>query len=153
MKRLAQFVILLLSASNMEAQIAKQAFFGSGLSVAWSNGAKTSTSTVGFALVMHVSKKIFLRPVVSGGEVVPLNSAQAFPMIQGGCLFGYRATQRFSVLSGFAETVQFPKAGEVYLPTALISTAIRVRGHWGIFAPITVTARGYSISLQTGYTW
>ena len=144
---------LLLAGSIANAQILKQPFIGSGITTAWSNGAHSVVATAGFALVVPVSKKFFIRPVISAGEVVPLSTAKSFPVFQAGCLVGYRLTKKFSALSGFAETIQLPQAGPVYLPTALISTATRLHGRWGIFTPITINARGYGASLQLGYTW
>lgn len=148
-----QILLLFSLGFTAEAQTKKQLFIGSGVTTAWTNGSQGVVTVTGFALVVPMTEKIFVRPVVAAGEAIPLTSAKSFPILQGGCLVGYRATGNFSLLSGFAEIMQFPSTGAVYLPTIPISTATRVDKHWGIFTPVTINARGYGVSVQLGYSW
>jgi hypothetical protein len=109
--------------------------------------------TGGAAAIVPVSKKFFLRPVVAVGKVVPLSPANSFPVFQAGGLVGYRATKRVSVLGGYLETMQFPKLGALYLPTATAALAVRVHGHLSAFCPATFNQKAWGLSGQLGLTW
>ncbi len=149
------FSVLALTAQ--ERTIHLQPFAGAGISVSRANGTESFVTTAGTAVIVPITKKFFLRPVIGAGKSFPLNPPKptvSVPILQFGSLIGYRATKRTAVLSGFIETIQFPKAGaNVYLPTFVASTATRIHGHWGIYTPFVINARSYGLSLQLGYTW
>ena len=143
------FSVLALAAQ--EQTIKLQPFVGSGVTRAWATGIRIVTTTGGVAAVVPLHKKFFLRPMIAGGKVVPLSSASSFPVFQAGALLGYRVTKRFSVLGGYLETIQFPKSGALYLPTAVVSTATRIHGRWGIYTPIALNRLVGGCSVQIGY--
>jgi hypothetical protein len=130
-----------------------QPFVGSGITTAWGSGAHSVVSTAGVAIVVPITAKFFLRPVIATGEVLPLTTLQKFPVAQLGGLVGYRATKRTAVLAGCLETMQFPKIGTIYLPTFVVSTATQIHGRWGIYTPTTFNSKAWGMSVQLGYTF
>jgi hypothetical protein len=130
-------------------------FVGSGVTTAWKNGSQSLVVAAGTAAIIPIpiTKKLFLRPVVCAGKVLPLSTAQPFPFVQAGSLLGYRAIKRTSILAGYLETIQFPKSGTLYLPTSVFSTATKIHGGWGVYTPVILNAKAWGISLQVGYNY
>ena len=137
------------------AQVKKQVFFGAGATAARVTGTPAIPVSGGFALVVPLNKRIFLRPVAAGGFAKPtVPNKSAFPTLQTGGMIGFRASQNFAVLVGGAETFTFPAGKPVSkLPTLIFSSATKISKHCGVFTPVTINARGVSASIQFGYTW
>ena len=156
MKKLFVIVCFLLLAV-MQAQagpVKKQVFFGSGLVSPWSGGTKSLSMAGGFAVILPVSQKMFLRPLIAGGANVPLNSATSVPLLQMGALVGFKFSTRVAILSGGALIVAFPPGKpSTVLPTALFSSAWKLTRKWGISTPIAVNKKGAMLAFQVGYTW
>jgi hypothetical protein len=152
-KPISVFIFFALALVAQDRNVKYQPFVGSGIATAWTNGAHSVISTAGVAAVIPIRNKFFLRPVGAVGEVLPLATLQKFPVAQLGGLVGYKAAKRFAALAGFSETVQFPKTGTLYLPTAIISTATRIHGRWGIYTPTTFNSKAWGMSVQLGYTF
>lgn len=146
----ALFIFLFALVSG-NAQTTNWLIVGSGINTTWSSGTRSIMITEGFATTLPINQKIFARLGIAVSEIDPLNNAKNFPMIQPICMMGYRVTKRVAVLSGFAETIQLPQSGLIYLPTFQISTAIRIKSHWGIFTPLSFNEKGYGLTLQLGY--
>lgn len=144
-------VVFLVAAASVSAQTNTWLLVGSSINTAWSSGRHSAVLSEGIAVTLPLTQRVFIRPGVVVSEVDPLYDAKGFPMLQPACMLGLRATKRFAVLSGFAETIQIPRSGAVYLPTLQISTATRIKSHWGIFTPISFNQKGYGLSLQLGY--
>lgn len=126
-------------------------FIGSGVTTAWSDGSRSVVSTAGMAVIVPITKRFFARPLVGTGAVLPIATREPFRVAQIGTLAGYRVIRRTSILAGFAETMQFPKTGAVYLPTFVTSTATRICGAFGIYTPIMLNSKGWGISVQCGF--
>jgi hypothetical protein len=137
-----------------EQQVVKfNPFAGSGVTTAWKDGSRSVVSTAGMALIVRLSPKVFVRPVAGVGAIVPLKTLDSFRVVQAGALVGYRIAKRFSVLAGGGETMQFPRTGALYLPTALFSSATRIHGCFGVYTPVTLNGKGYGVSVQAGCIW
>lgn len=138
-----------------ERSVLIQPFVSDGFFASRVNGANTDLLTAGVAVIAPVSKKFFVRPLVAAGRSFAIDPPKPTPSVsvfQVGALVGYRVVKRFSALTGFQETVQFPKSGTLYLPTFVVSTATRFHGRWGILTPFSVNARSYGICAQLAYT-
>ncbi len=146
-------ILALVCVSLSGAQVKIQAFVSTGVTTAWTTGVRSVVTTGGAAALVPVSKKWFVRPVVAAGRVISLSPAKSFPLVQAGGLVGYRATKRVSVLGGYLETMQFPKPGALYLPTAVVSTAIHISRHLGVFVPATFNEKALGLSGQFGVTF
>ena len=153
MKYIIAFVFASICVSSCDAQVNFQSFASTGITTAWQTGVHSAVETGGAALIVPISKRFFLRPVATAGRAFPLSPAKPFPIVQVGGLVGYRLMKRTSVLGGYLETIQMPKTGALYLPTAVVSTATRIYGHWGIYTPVTFNQKAWGASLQLGYTW
>ena len=153
---LCAMVALAFPLAAQDRNVRLQPFASDGLSVSRANGVKSDVVTAGMAAVAPISKKVFIRPFVAAGKsfaIDPPKPTPSVPVLQAGAVMGYHATKRFSLVSGFVETMQFPSTGTLYLPTFVASTVTRIHGNWGLFTPFTVNERSYGIAVQLGYTW
>lgn len=158
MRRLLNLVTLtgvcVLLSGVAQAQIKKQVFFGGGATAPRNQGAPATAAGGGFALVIPVHKKVFVRPFAAGSIINPaVKDRPSFASVQVGALAGFKLTPSFTVLGGAAETLLFPKQGTVKLPTLVLSTGTKISKRWGIFTPININSRGTSVSVQLGITW
>ena len=146
--------VLAISASAQERRTLKlNPFVGSGIAISWADGSRSVISTTGMAIILPITRRIFVRPLVATGAVLPLTTHEPFRLVQFGGLAGYQVTRRTSTLVGFAETIQFPKTGSIYLPTLLVSTATRIHRCFGLYTPIAITQKAWSFSVQAGCSW
>jgi hypothetical protein len=146
-------ILVFLCVSRCDAQVKFQPFISTGVTTAWQTDVHSAVESGGVAVIVPVSKKFFLRPVVSAGRVIPFSAVNPFPVVQAGGLLGYHTTKRLSLLGGYLETIQLPASGTLYLPTAVVSTATRIHGRWGVYTPVTFNQKAWGASLQIGYTW
>lgn len=143
-------------AGVVEAQIKRQAAVGVS-AVAPRLETVTPATTVhgGFALIVPVAKRLFVRPVVTVALVNPTPEGKKnFFSVSGVGLVGFKVNPAFTVLAGGGITFNFPTGQPVTrLPTLAVSSATKINAQWAIFTPLTVTSKSIGIATQLGLTW
>lgn len=136
-------------------KVKKQVFAGVGYSIPRGVGVEAQTKMAGVAVLVPIAPKFFVRPFAVGGISDPVVSAKPTSrFLQTGMMIGLKATPRFTVLAGGAETFIFPqRKPTLRLPTAIVSTGTKLTAHWGVFTPLTIHEKSVAGALQLGYTW
>jgi hypothetical protein len=154
---LCVMLVLALPLFAQERNFQLQLFTSEGVTVNRATGAKSDVWTGGFGFVAPKKTKFFGKAFGAAGNVFALNPAKPtprVPVLQLGALVGYRATTRLSLLTGYFETMQFPStSGNLYLPTFVAVTAMRIHGHWAVFTPCTVNEKSWGCSGQLAYVF
>jgi len=147
-------IMFFAGSAMLSAQVKKQVFVGSGVVTPWDGGSRTVSTTGGVALVVPLTQKLFMRPVVGAGSITSVKTGRSFPTIQAACLVGWRVTKRTAILGGGGSTFLFPPmAPNRVLPTAIFSTATQIHGRWAVFTPVSFNEKGIGVAAQIGYTW